>query len=344
MGGVSGWVSWAVLAVVALWPAVVLAEETCTPGQGDIACDAREFGRLAELYEVPPLEDYAARGATVRRAFFVDPFRRNVVMVSFLREPAGAPVVRVTWSTLGYRLDQRTLTIESPVSDEVWTGLIDQSNNLKPIDETAQSPPVPGQPQAICMDGSSAALEMSGQMGTTHSKPVKRIVVSACGKSAGYKVAKEMADAALSYFRACSDLTYSKSEDAPSLLSLCARLDGKVGAAVVVANQIDSPAVFGSEATLEWPGLARMTDRDAVVAFWAAHSDPGKGYFPAVGRITGEADNRVVLRGIIVREIEGQSDVFEDAAFEQTLEKEVGGFAIVSIKVGAFSPSPPSPD
>lgn len=285
-------------------------------------CDAEVHSRVRALLGMAPIEDEAAIGAEIYRAFFVDGYGRDMPAVSFERQPQESPKVVV------YGGDGRRRT--SLVSMETWETVRRRSR----FAEAPPPPPPPSPPRepaggdeidevVACAHAWVATFEATVEYDGT--PMIRRRTEDACHDGLTMAYAFEMAALAVASLPACERLKPENHRNDVARLGTCLILDGDTIAAADLLNEKDDPprsrrdkpvtaeiwrAWLGSghAARIEWAGeivaesqghYDSRPERPDVPQFLVQRATQlgTLGVYPA--RYIGEAANRARIEGQI---------------------------------------------
>lgn len=189
--------------------------------------DTAPSAELLQSLGMAPIEQEAATGAVVYRAFFTDGYGRDTLSVSFEMRPNAPPMVVV------YGFEGEKLSGE--VTAETWDQI---SNEAEVADRRLVTLPLPDGVEFICLHGWGAAIEMANSFEPWQgsSVPVRRSNYHTCDDddsgSLTLRFALSMAEEALQSLPACRLL-----EDAERIviraLNLCLGLRGNT---LIAAN------------------------------------------------------------------------------------------------------------
>lgn len=182
--------------------------------------DTAPSAELLQSLGMAPIEEEAATGAVVYRAFFTDGYGRDTLSVSFEMRPNAPPMVVV----YGYEGEK----LSGEVTAETWDQI---SNEAQLADRRLVALAPPDGVEFICLHGWGAAIEMANSFEPWRgsSVPVRRSSYHTCDDddsgSLTLRFALSMAEEALQSLPACRLL-----EDAERIvvrtLNLCLGLRG----------------------------------------------------------------------------------------------------------------------
>jgi hypothetical protein len=251
--------------------------DRCTP-------DARAGVRAA--LGMKAIEEEAATGAEVYRAFFVDGYGRDMPAIAFERRPGRSPQVVV------YAPDGRVMSAD--VSSQTWERVRTESvfadrQLAAPISGAVESGTPP--PPPLCLHSWVQTVEMAN---TTPERyrvvPVRRRTEDACGGALTTRFAFFLATMAVEALPPCDALDEARQRNHVTLLATCAGLRGDRLAAAELRNArervgprwgLDQKdpgawrAALGTNGSpvLDWGGTVVRTDRsrnNAVAEFIVA--------------------------------------------------------------------------
>lgn len=199
--------------------------------------------RSRALLGVASIEDEAASGAVIYRAFFVNGGGNDMPAVAFERRPGQSPEVVV------YGRDSRSM--RAPVDAETWARVQGQSvladRIIQPLDPSDTSPP-------LCLHSWVQTVEIANAPRERFlNEPVRRRTEDACGGGPATLFAFSLAAMAVETIPWCARLERDGQSNSLWLLTLCLRLSGDRIAAADLYN-----AAYPDG---EWEQHADMTDR-----------------------------------------------------------------------------------
>lgn len=218
----------------------------CSDDGGNVRCGRASHERMRALYGIESPEALLARGVTVRRAMFVDGYGRDMVAVTFWREPGKVPMVEVRSPRAEGGEEPQPL--RAAVSGRAWEEIVSASayfdRDLAP--DAATSPPGP----RLCLHSWVVVVEAvdaprvvpnivfgTGSVAQDRdpSLPVEVITTpasirsdteDACSDGLGMNYAMELAKAGMAQLTECSALKLDDFRNEPHLLATCHRLRG----------------------------------------------------------------------------------------------------------------------
>lgn len=234
-------------------------------------CAEAEQARVRALLGVPPIEDEAAAGVEVYRAFFVDGYGRDMPAVSFERRPNEAPKV-VIYGVEGHRLSE-------PVAMETWETVSRRSlfaeappphDTNRPV--STLGPGSPGNPGdeieevVICLHSWVATFEST--MARDGTPMIRRRTEDSCQGGFTTAYAFEVAALAVSSLLACERLRPDDHRNDVARLQACLTLEGDTIAAGDLMNEKDDlPSPYWqrpvtAEAWRDWLGAGHAARID----------------------------------------------------------------------------------
>lgn len=316
-------------------------------------CDAEEQARVRDLLGIASIEDEAASGAIVYRAFFVNGYGRDMPAVAFERRPGQSPEVMI------YGPEGRST--RAPVSAEVWDRVTQEGRFADRLIQPLE-PAEPG--VAICTHSWVQTVEIANapreRFGDDH---IRRRTEDACGGGLTTRFAFLLADLAVEQIPWCHRLDAETERNAVTQLQTCLMLSGdRMAAAELYAERLadidwrgladlEPIALRGrlmgvnSEVTLTWGGQVLQTqsfsDRSVASFLLARFADhPHLRFWPT--GVEGVDPRSVQVRG--VAEATTPEDVRITADYTQTWIWDPYGlqWALSEWTVDAFEPvSPP---
>jgi hypothetical protein len=330
------------VSLAGLWAAAAAAQPT--PSQSDRNCrDDNLVDRCApekqravrESFDVPPVEAFEAAGTTVRRAFYVDGYGRDMPVVTFSRPPGHAPRVTVNARVQDGAGELRVVELTAPLSNAVWEEALQRSRHFDRRLE-AETPSTP----RLCLHSWVVTVEAWGASPQGPRRAPRRSTEDTCEEGLTVAYGFELARLAVGSLPACDRLDPRRHRNDIGRLEACAALSGDTIAAAEVMNAYRAssaeggwPFVVNSRASLDWNG--------ETAAGWQAAKAllRAKGGRPWPHRFEGRTERLVRVTGQMTL---GDPSRLEVAPFEQTWVKEIGldAWAIERMTVGPFKPSP----
>lgn len=202
--------------------------------------DTAPSAELLQSLGMSPIEEEAATGAEVYRAFFVSGYGTDMPAITFEMRPRTPPTVTV------HGFDGKR--ISAPVTRDVWDRVVDESwivsRELVPLLSEVQT----GDEvvQIVCTDGWTATVELANTrdpLGPRRSEPFRRRQ-NACitvGPEPVIRFSFILAGLAAETFPACAELDPEKYFNSIGRLNDCLHLSGNTLAAASLMNQKGEP-------------------------------------------------------------------------------------------------------
>jgi len=218
-------------------------ERGCGDDDGKDRCDPKMQERMRGLYGVDTAQDFADRGAYLRRVMFVDGYGNDILALSFVREKGASPYVEIRVPTKEGA--KETNVIAETMSDDDWLDLIGKGlffdRDLQRDDKNG--------PQPICLHSWVVSLEavdptrLSRNTLPAHElKPSYRQTTKrTCGESLATRFAFELADFGYELFAECKSIPLETERNKVTALNTCHRLKGdrvSAGQALQLAKNI----------------------------------------------------------------------------------------------------------
>lgn len=320
-------------------------------------CDLQVQARVRALLGMASIEDEAASGAIVYRAFFVNGYGRDMPAIAFERRPGQSPEVVI------YGREGRST--RAPVSVEAWGEVVREARFadrvLAPLPEPTDADR-PAPPISICLHSWVQTVEIAnGPRERFIEEPVRRRTEDACGGALTTRYAFLLADLAVEQLPWCRRLDPDTERNSITQLETCLMLSGdRVAAADLYAGRladwrrpsaetIDYRVVrrylgINTPHTLTWGNqvvrAAHYSDRDVADFLAARFADhPSLQFWPT--SVEGLDARRVVVRG---RAEIVADDSQQSADYTQTWVWNESAFtwAVSDWTVEAFAPVPPA--
>ena len=330
-------------------------DRNCTDDRGVDRCSAAQQKRVRELFGVRSIEEHAAAGDQVRRAFYVDGYGGDVVTISFVRAAGREPMLWVHYPAR--KGEPRSEPLSAAVPDSVWQGVIERSahfdRKLVPLPGEARSKDDDDtQEIVLCIHSWVYTVEATDPAEREGRPPtIRRKVEDACENGLAEAYAVDLQRAALPLFPHCAALDPKQHRNPASQLGACRLLEGDRLAAAEVLNRaeeldhLEGPDdansirhLFDWEAVVDWAGQ-RNDGTDSAAKFWATKITEGEGrtnlYYDT---IRGESSERVRLNGILLRPAAGPD--YEVAKVEQIWRRDGRDFVIERVSVEPFKVAP----
>lgn len=351
----------ALLLILSASPALAQADDDlpgpreCLDDDHTNRCDPEVQARVRERLGVASIEDEAASGAIVYRAFFVNGYGNDMPAVSFERRPGQSPEVVI------YGFEGRST--RAPVSQEAWDDVVSQGRiadrTIEPLAPTPGTDP-DEVAVSICMHPWVQTIEMANVPRERFSEdPVRRRTESSCGGGLTTRFAYWLAGLAVEQIPWCRLLNDESQRNAVTLAVTCLMLEGdRITAAEVYNDRLsDGPweqdedlsisewrqrLGFQGSPTLRWGDQTiRSTSwrnqelLDFLFARFADH--PHLRFWPT--QIEGVDTRHVLVRGIA--EATTAEDVRLTADYTQTWSWREGilQWSLDEWTVGPFAPA-----
>lgn len=229
-----------------------LPDPDCSDDRGSNRCGRAAHERMRALYGIESPEALLARGVTMRRAMFVDGYGRDMVAVTFWREPGKVPMVEVRSPRAEGGEEPQQL--RAAVSGQTWEEIVSASEFFDR--DLAAEPPQPGSaatsppgprlclhswvvvveavdaprvvPNIVFGTGSVAQARdpsLPVEVSTTPAS-IRSDTEDACSDGLGMNYAMALATAGLDQLTECSSLKLDDFRNEPHLLATCHRLRG----------------------------------------------------------------------------------------------------------------------
>lgn len=189
-------------------------------------CRAEQQEKVRAMFGVAAIEEEAAAGAEIYRAFFVDGYGRDMPVVAFERRRGQAPQA-VIYGAGGGR-------ISAPVSAGAWARV---RNEAVLADRKLEPLPAQGDELNICLHSWVQTVEMANSTpGGRRTEPVRRRVEDACGGGLTTRFAFQLADMAVEAIHPCDVLDINQQRNRITQLAACLSLEGDRLAAAELRN------------------------------------------------------------------------------------------------------------
>jgi len=211
-------------------------------------CAEAEQARVRALLGMASIEEEAASGAEIYRAFFVDGFGRDLPAVSFERRPNEPPKVVI------YGMGRQR---SGPVVARTWDQVVGRSRHAAKAISNAPPESDGVDETVICLHSWVATFEATtndrGQAG------IRRRTEGACQRGLTMEYAFELAALAVSSLPMCDRLKPENHRNDVARLAMCLMLEGDALAAADLLNEKgDPPRPQGAAVTAdqwrEWLG------------------------------------------------------------------------------------------
>lgn len=259
-------------------------------------CQPDQQEKVRAMFGVDSIEQEAAAGAEIYRAFFVDGYGQDMPVVAFERRRGQAPQA-VVYGSGGRR-------ISAPLSAAAWARVrgdaVWADRKLEPL-------PAQGEELGFCLHSWVQTVEMANSTpGGRRVEPVRRRVEDACGGGLTTRFAIELADAAVEAIHPCDVLDIEQQRNRITQLAACLSLDGDRLAAAELRN---ARSAFGPRRGLD------PKDAGAWRAAIGTNGSPVLDWAGAVVRTERGRDNKVAE--FIVGKLEELPNLrFEQRQFE----------------------------
>lgn len=211
------------MSVVALLASILLQQASppapdpdCLDDNLTDRCQAAEQARVRTLFSVASIEDEAAAGAEVYRAFFVDGYGRDMPVVAFERRPGRSPEA-VVYGAEGRR-------ISAPLSEADWARVRGLSVYA---DRKLEPRPAADNELAICLHSWVQTVEMANSAPDGRRiEPVRRRVEDSCSAGLTTRFAFDLAEIAVEAIHPCDALDLEQQRNRITQLVSCLSLEG----------------------------------------------------------------------------------------------------------------------
>ena len=325
-------------------------DRNCSDDRGIDRCSAEQQRRTRERFGVPSIEEHAAAGDQVRRAFYVDGYGRDLVAIVFVRPRGREPELRVHF--FQDEGAERWEPLVAPVPGPVWEDVIRRSEHFDR--ELVGLPPPPPESNVItfCLHSWVFTVEAVDPAEEDEQPVVRRRTEDACQDGLAEAYAGELERAAVPLIPHCARLDPQLHRGHASLLAACGALSGDRLAAAEVMNRVSLfrnitepedasviSSLFEPDSIVDWNG-ERNEGPWSAATFWAAKVGIGDGGIPFFySNVHGESADRVRVTGMLSRPLAGGA--YETALVEQIWARDGSAFSIESISVGPFQRSAP---
>ncbi|HEV7351744.1 MAG TPA: hypothetical protein VGN74_01270 [Brevundimonas sp.] len=211
--------------------ALILAQDPvvsrdCLDDNGVDRCDSISQAATRARLGVTSIEDEAASGAEVYRAFYVDGYGQEMPAVAFERRPGASPVATV------YGFAGQTLS--GPVSFETWNRVRTESRFA---DRQLEQLPAAGGFPSICLHSWVSTVEMANSSPERFRlEPVRRRTEDACSDGLTVRFAFRLAEIAVETIAPCDQLETTRYRSHVNILAACMALRGDRFTAVELRN------------------------------------------------------------------------------------------------------------
>lgn len=322
----------AILAALAIQQAPAEPDPNCLDDNHTNRCEAVEQARVRALLGAAAIEDEAAAGAEIYRAFYVDGYGRDMPAVSFERRHGEPPRIVV--------LGEENARLQGPASAESWAAIVRASvladRVLVPVKQASGD-------EVVCLHSWVATVEMANSQPDFDRIPVRRRTEDACGGALTNRFAHQLADLALKDLPSCAVLDPAHSRNSVTLLETCLELEGDTMAAAELWNQAQIPHENTEDAWRAWLGYGNVQPRidwageivqetnvsrlgdtrpppDAA-AFLVEHFGAADYFFVSWSRVSASTSRDALIDGVIDLRSDGRMLV---ASYRQVWRKEDG--------------------
>lgn len=322
----------AILATIALQQAPLDPDRNCLDDNHTNRCGAVEQARVRALLGAAAIEDEAATGAEIYRAFYVDGYGRDMPAVSFERRNGEPPTIVV--------LGEDGARLEGPASAETWDAVVSGSRLADRVLVPLEANP---DEEVICLHSWVATVEMANSRPDFDRVPVRRRTEDACGGALTNRYAHLLADLALKGLPSCAVLDPAHSRNSVTLLETCLAFEGDTMAAAELWNQTQIPHENTEDGWRAWLGHGNVQPRidwageivqetnvfrlgdtlpppDAA-AFLVEHFGAADYFFVSRSRVSASTSRDAVIDGMIDLRSNEQLSV---ASWRQVWRKEDG--------------------
>lgn len=319
-------------------------------------CDPEVQARVRDLLGVASIEDEAAAGGIVYRAFFVNGYGSDMPAVAFERRPGQSPEVVI------YGREGRST--RAPVSSEAW----EQIESEARIADRVMAPLIP-EPEddpddtsiSICLHAWVQTVEIANAPRERFAdEPVRRRVESACDYGLTSRFAFRLADLAVEQIPWCHRIDEANERNSVTRLNTCLFLAGDRIAAADLHNarladvewrgddDVDATDWRGrlginNRPLLTWNGEAIRSNgdwrNDPLIAFLLARFEehPDLEFYPV--DLEGLDARHVIVTGEVGY---GFDETLMVADYQQTWEWDLNAlqWMLTDWTVGPFAPAP----
>lgn len=301
-------------------------------------CDPSIQAQTRALYGARTIEELAAEGVQVRRAFFVDGYGRDMPMVSFERARGRDPRVVVSVPRRNENGDVEAVELTAPVPSSTWNEIIEMTKHFDRalVSTQAQGDDV----MTMCLHSWVVTMEASEP---ESARPVRRRTEDACNDGLTIDAGFNLGRRALALLPACNALRQDQHRNEIASFYACALLEGDRIAAAEALNQAlalnhaERSAIGGlihDMAQVEWAGEPSIEGVDA----WEAWPRLMRNEVVDFERVVGESVNEVHAFGYISDWDHSDQPRYRSARVEQIWVRENGfDFRMKHARVGAWS-------
>lgn len=197
-------------------------------------CDDGVQAQVRRSLGVAAIEDEAAAGAEIYRAFFVDGYGRDMPAVAFERRPGRGPEAVVH--------GPQGRVMRAAVSREAWARVVERSRFADRRLEQPAAAPAPAEgtippPPVFCLHSWVQTVEMANSpVDRWKTQAVRRRTEDACGGALTTEFAFFLADEAVKALAPCETLDPEQTRNRITQLDQCLGLGGDRLAAAELAN------------------------------------------------------------------------------------------------------------
>ena len=333
-------------------PAVIPPGD-CEDDRGVDRCRTEQQQRVRELFGVKPIEAHRDAGDQVRRAFYVDGYGRDLVVIAFVRPKGGDPSL---WVHFPSEADgKRSEPLRASVPHDVWEGLVQRSahfdRRLVPFPDEVETPG--SNEMTLCLHSWVFTVEATDPAEGGHRPAtLRRRTEDACDNGLTEAYAAELRRAAVPLLPPCARLDPRQYRNEVTLLSTCRMLAGDRLAAAEVLNRAmafrdaekagELAGLFQHDSTVDWNG-ERNAGAGSAAKFWDGKVSGGGGSRFYFDGIEGKSAGQVLVKGLLFRSVavpDGAAELDEMARVEQVWTDDEGDFTVRSINVGPFERQP----
>ncbi len=235
-------------------------DEPCSDDRGEERCTRAACAAQREIYGVPPIEELTRQRVEMVRAFYVDGYGRDLLMLALSRRGDQAITVEVRVPN-----DDKA-SIGTSLTPRQWREVAPPSKIFK----STKPAPSDAESMVICMHGWMATVEAADARGR-----IRTITQSACHHDDGaVDYALSLTEAVLPSLAGCAKLDPAYSRNEATLLATCAQLAGNRAVAAEAWNALNAADAFSEPGALRklfvpaitasWPGQAELSGAEAV--------------------------------------------------------------------------------
>lgn len=320
-------------------PDAIVDQRRCTGARIDEVCSPQGREALRKASGLDSVENEAAAGVELYRAFFLEGGGRLPV-VSFVRRPGQNSSVEVT----AYDGRKMTAQVSSAVWEQVRTQALLADKALAPL----------GTPDDdICMEGGAVLAEIGEPAwGARQPAAIRSRAQSSCAQDNTVQFARSVALLAAETLPACAVIDANRWGDGGiRRLRACFQLSGDQVAAAEVMNRFQGvPSGDAKSSKISWFDLTGV--EDGTQLSWNGRTFGARAPENLIDQITAHPNMQmslITLRGISSREVEAagvasyttttaEGGQWLRAEFKQVWRKYGGaqGWRLMEWRVGAF--------